>query len=156
MTIRLTTATAVIALLFGTGGALRQRQADRPADRPYRLHCRRARYRSRQTGDRDVEERDRRRIRESMLRDHESVNKQALDLVKKLNVTPEDNDTEQDPLASGRGEAAGAAKLKGEEFDKAYIAHEVAYHKQVNGALETLLIPSAQNAELQIAARDRA
>ena len=28
-----------------------------------------------------------------MLRDHEAVNKQALDLVKKLKVTPEDNDT---------------------------------------------------------------
>ncbi|TIP34170.1 MAG: DUF4142 domain-containing protein, partial [Mesorhizobium sp.] len=28
-----------------------------------------------------------------MERDHEAVNKQALDLVKKLKVTPEDNDT---------------------------------------------------------------
>ena len=28
-----------------------------------------------------------------MARDHEAVNKQALDLVKKLKVTPEDNDT---------------------------------------------------------------
>ncbi|TIW03682.1 MAG: DUF4142 domain-containing protein, partial [Mesorhizobium sp.] len=32
---------------------------------------------------------------------------------------------------------------------KAYIENEVAYHKQVNGALETLLIPSASNAELK-------
>ena len=30
---------------------------------------------------------------EDMVRDHEAVNKQALDLVKKLKVTPEDNDT---------------------------------------------------------------
>src|SRR5262249_59429572 len=30
---------------------------------------------------------------QDMVRDHEAVNKQALDLVKKLNVTPEDNDT---------------------------------------------------------------
>ena len=30
---------------------------------------------------------------ENMVHDHEAVNKQALDLVKKLNVTPEDNDT---------------------------------------------------------------
>ena len=40
-------------------------------------------------------------------------------------------------------------KLKGAEFDKAYVANEVAYHKAVNGALETLLIPSASNAELK-------
>src|SRR3981081_4417402 len=30
---------------------------------------------------------------EDTVRDHEAVNKQALDLVKKLKVTPEDNDT---------------------------------------------------------------
>src|SRR5262249_8167471 len=30
---------------------------------------------------------------DNMVRDHEAVNKLALDLVKKLNVTPEDNDT---------------------------------------------------------------
>src|ERR1700754_4471846 len=30
---------------------------------------------------------------DDMVRDHEAVNKQALDLVKKLKVTPEDNDT---------------------------------------------------------------
>ncbi|TIS61336.1 MAG: DUF4142 domain-containing protein, partial [Mesorhizobium sp.] len=29
------------------------------------------------------------------------------------------------------------------------IENEVAYHSQVNGALETLLIPSASNAELK-------
>ncbi len=32
-----------------------------------------------------------------MVRDHEAVNKQALDLVKKLKVTPEDNDTSRSP-----------------------------------------------------------
>lgn len=32
----------------------------------------------------------------SMLRDHKSVNDKALALVKKLNVTPEDNDTSKD------------------------------------------------------------
>ena len=30
---------------------------------------------------------------EDMVRDHEAVNKQALELVKKLKVTPQDNDT---------------------------------------------------------------
>ena len=37
----------------------------------------------------------------------------------------------------------------GAAFDKAYIANEVAYHKAVNSALETTLIPSASNAELK-------
>lgn len=84
-----------------------------------------------------------------MLRDHEAVNVQALDLVKKLNVTPEDNDSSKalsDAAAKKRDELA---KLEGAAFDRAYVDNEVAYHKQVNGALETLLIPSAENAELK-------
>ncbi|MCO5163982.1 MAG: DUF4142 domain-containing protein [Mesorhizobium sp.] len=86
---------------------------------------------------------------ESMVRDHEAVNVQALDLVKKLNVTPEDNDTSKALTQAAAAERAKLAKLDGVDFDKAYVDNEVAYHKQVNGALETLLIPSAQNAELK-------
>ncbi|MDG4901307.1 MULTISPECIES: DUF4142 domain-containing protein [unclassified Mesorhizobium] len=84
-----------------------------------------------------------------MERDHEAVNKQALDLVKKLKVKPEDNATSQALTKAAREERAKLAKLEGTAFDKAYIENEVAYHKQVNGALETLLIPSASNAELK-------
>jgi putative membrane protein len=86
---------------------------------------------------------------EDMVRDHEAVNKQALDLVKKLKVTPEDNDT-SNILSKNAGEKlAELAKLKGADFDKAYVANEVAYHKAVDSALATTLIPSANNAELK-------
>ena len=84
-----------------------------------------------------------------MVRDHEAVNVQALALVKKLKVTPEDNDTSQALTKAATSERAKLDKLKGAAFDKAYVDNEVAYHKQVNGALETLLIPSATNAELK-------
>ena len=86
---------------------------------------------------------------EDMARDHEAVNKQALDLVKKLKVTPEDNDTSRTLSKNASDKLAELGKLKGAEFDKAYAANEVAYHKAVDGALETLLIPSAGNAELK-------
>lgn len=86
---------------------------------------------------------------EDMVRDHEAVNQQALALVKKLNVTPEDNDTSRTLSKQAAAKLAEMDKLKGAEFDKAYAANEVAYHKAVNGALETLLIPSASNAELK-------
>ena len=86
---------------------------------------------------------------EDMVRDHEAVNKQALDLVKKLKVTPEDNDTSKTLSKQAADKLAELAKLKGAEYDKAYVANEVAYHKAVNGALETQLIPSASNAELK-------
>lgn len=84
-----------------------------------------------------------------MLRDHEAVNKQALALVKKLKVTPEDNATSKALTKAAADERKKLSGLKGAAFDKAYVDNEVAYHKQVNSALETLLIPSASNAELK-------
>ncbi|WP_407177404.1 DUF4142 domain-containing protein [Bradyrhizobium sp. STM 3562] len=86
---------------------------------------------------------------QDMVRDHEAVNKQALDLVKKLKVTPEDNDTSRSLSKQANEKYAELGKLKGAAFDKAYIENEVAYHKTVNNALETQLIPSANNAELK-------
>jgi putative membrane protein len=86
---------------------------------------------------------------EDMVRDHEAVNKQALDLVKKLNVKPEDNDTSKTLSKNAADKLAELGKLKGAQFDKAYVANEVAYHKAVDNALETQLIPSANNAELK-------
>lgn len=86
---------------------------------------------------------------QSMQKDHEAVNDMALALVKKLNVTPKDNATSQALAKAGEDKRAELAKLDGAAFDKAYIDNEVAYHGQVNGALETLLIPSAENAELK-------
>ena len=86
---------------------------------------------------------------QDMVRDHEAVNKQALDLVKKLNVTPADNDTSRTLSKQAADKQTELAKLSGAAYDKAYVANEVAYHKTVNGALETLLIPSANNAELK-------
>lgn len=92
---------------------------------------------------------DVRTFAESMVRDHEAVNKQALDLVKKLKVTPEDNDTSRALAKQAADKKAELAKLSGAAFDKAYVANEVAFHKAVNGALESQLIPSASNAELK-------
>jgi putative membrane protein len=86
---------------------------------------------------------------EGMVRDHEAVNKQALDLVKKLKVTPEDNETSRALSKQANEKLGELGKLKGAAFDKAYVANEVAYHKIVNSALETQLIPSAGNAELK-------
>jgi putative membrane protein len=85
----------------------------------------------------------------AMVSDHEAVNGEALALVKKLNVTPEDNDTSKALSKAAADERAKLAKLDGTTFDKAYIENEVAYHKQVNEALKDLLIPSASNAELK-------
>lgn len=84
-----------------------------------------------------------------MVRDHEAVNKQALSLVKKLHVKPEDNDTSRSLNKQATDKRKELSKLSGAAFDKAHVTNEVAYHQTVNGALETVLIPSASNAELK-------
>ena len=86
---------------------------------------------------------------DNMVRDHEAVNNLAMDLVKKLNVTPEDNDTSKALSKQAADKSAELGKLNGAAFDKAYVANEVTYHKAVNSALETQLIPSASNPELK-------
>jgi putative membrane protein len=86
---------------------------------------------------------------EDMVRDHSAVNKQALALVKKLKVKPQDNPTSRALVKQAKAKRAQLAKLKGAAFDKAYVANEVAFHKTVDNALETQLIPSSSNAELK-------
>ena len=90
-----------------------------------------------------------RQFAQDMVRDHTAVNDKALALVKKLNVKPEDNEVSRSLLKQADEERAKRSKLNGAAFDKAYAEHEVAYHKKVNGALQSTLIPSAQNSELK-------
>ena len=84
-----------------------------------------------------------------MVRDHTAVNNQALALVKKLGVTPQANPTSASLEAGAKAKRAELAKLTGAKFDKAYVDNEVAFHKTVNGALQSTLIPDAQNGELK-------
>jgi putative membrane protein len=84
-----------------------------------------------------------------MITDHSGVNKSAVEMVTKLKVTPEDNPTSQSLKAGGDQNLTNLKGLNGEAFDKAYVDHEVAYHEQVIDAVNKVLIPSAQNAELK-------
>jgi len=95
------------------------------------------------------QDKDVRAFAQQMVGDHTSVNDQALALVKKLNVTPKDNATSQSLTKNADATRKKLAGLDGAAFDKAYVDNEVAYHKTVNTALSTTLIPDAQNAELK-------
>jgi putative membrane protein len=85
----------------------------------------------------------------TMIRDHGAVNKQAVELATKLNVTPEDNETSRQ-LQSGADQTRQTLSgMTGAAFDSAYISHEVEFHQTVLDALDNTLIPGAQNAELK-------
>jgi putative membrane protein len=92
---------------------------------------------------------DVRAFAQDMERDHTAVNDKALALVKKLKVTPQDNDTSKALVKQATAKREELAKLGGAAFDKAYIDNEVAYHKTVDDALQNTLIPSASNSELK-------
>ena len=84
-----------------------------------------------------------------MVTDHSGVNAQAVALVTKLKVTPEDNPTSQSLKKGGEDNLKHLQSLNGAAFDKAYIDHEVAYHQQVIDAMDKVLIPNAKNEELK-------
>src|SRR5882672_5649345 len=86
---------------------------------------------------------------QQMITDHTAVNKQAGALAKKLGVTPQDSDTSKSLKQGAADNIANLKKLKGAQFDKAYVDHEVAYHQAVLDAIDKVLIPSAENAELK-------
>jgi len=86
---------------------------------------------------------------QQMVRDHQAVNDKALALVKKLHVTPEANPTSAGLQKDATATLQRLSHLHGRAYDRAYIDNEVAYHKTVNGALESTLIPSAKNGELK-------
>lgn len=85
---------------------------------------------------------------EMLVRDHKAVRQQGRDLAAKLGVTP----TPPADDASAKAHAAAMKELRskhGKAFDRAFLAHEVAYHKAVIDAVTTTLLPAIQNAELK-------
>lgn len=83
-----------------------------------------------------------------LVRDHKAVRQQGRDLAKKLKVTP----TPPKDFAMAKDHVAAMAKLSklhGAAFDRAFLAHEVAYHKAVLDAVTTTLLPALQNAEVK-------
>ena len=86
---------------------------------------------------------------ENMASAHKAVIAQAVALVTKLKVTPQDNAISKQLLSDAEKTRKKLNTLSGKAFDKAYIDNEVAYHKAVIAAVEGLLIPESENAELK-------
>ncbi len=85
----------------------------------------------------------------TMVRDHEAVNAQAKSLVTQLGVKPEASSMSRSLAQGGKKNIAALKKLRGPEFDRAYVDHEVAYHQQVLDAIHSTLLPHAKNPQLK-------
>jgi len=82
-------------------------------------------------------------------RDHQSVNEAAVALVTRLGVTPVENTIAFDLRDDAEAKRLILRDFEGFAFDSAYAATEVTYHTNVLGAIDRVLIPGAQNAELR-------
>ena len=81
-----------------------------------------------------------------LVRDHKAVRQQGRDLVKKLGVHP----TPPNDFAMAKDHVAALQTLRscsGKSFDRAFLEHEVAFHKAVIDAVNSTLLPALQNAE---------
>jgi putative membrane protein len=83
-----------------------------------------------------------------LVRDHQHVRRLGRDLASKLGVTPTPPKVDQ----SAKDHAATMARLRGltgVAFDRAFLQHEVAFHKAVIDAIRSTLLPAIKNEELK-------
>lgn len=86
---------------------------------------------------------------QTMIRDHEAVNVQALALLGKLNSQPEDNYLSQSLQVGAEKSIDEMGALRGAAFDKRYAENEYDYHQAVNELVEHSFIPNIENEEVK-------
>jgi putative membrane protein len=90
-----------------------------------------------------------RQFAQTMITDHNAVNAQAAALAGKLGVTPADNAVSQSLQAGAAAARKALEPLQGGAFDRAYMDREVGYHQAVLDAIDKVLVPTTENAELK-------
>ena len=85
----------------------------------------------------------------TMIRDHTAVNDQALALLAKLGVNPQDNFLSRQLNKQAAQIIAELSQLSGEEFDLRYAENELGYHQAVNGLVNDAFIPNIDNPEVK-------
>ena len=91
---------------------------------------------------------DVRKLAEMVIADHEGVQQMARELARKLKVaaTPPTNDASATALAAAIQQLQGKS---GAEFDRAYLAHELTFHRTAIAVVRGTLVPAAKHAELK-------
>lgn len=90
-----------------------------------------------------------RKFAREMVAVHGAIGRQAQALVRKLMIDPRPSVTSHSLEGGGAANIRKLSGLKGADFDRAYVGHEVAYHEHVIDAMDRILIPNARNAELK-------
>ena len=85
----------------------------------------------------------------TMIRDHNAVNRKALALVKKLNVSPQDNFLSRSLAKQADKLIQEMSQLTGAAFDRRYAENELGYHRSVNALVEDTFIPNIENPQVK-------
>lgn len=86
---------------------------------------------------------------ETMVRDHNSVNSQALALLKKLDAQPQDNFLSQALNSNSESIIDELSGLRGAAFDRRYAQNELEYHQAVVELVANSFIPNIENREVK-------
>lgn len=92
---------------------------------------------------------DVKKFAERMLTDHTGVNQLVNDLLRKLDVAPEDNVASLDMRDESAEKRDLMRELSGYAFDSTYIENEVSYHRKFLTQLDNVMLPGATHAELK-------
>jgi len=84
-----------------------------------------------------------------LVRDHKVVQDSARKLAAKLNVAPVRVPADFPLKVAHEAAMKKLSALTGPAFDKAFLEHEVAYHKAVGDALNQSLLPAMKSPELK-------
>lgn len=85
----------------------------------------------------------------TMINDHSAVIQKATELVKSLGVKPQENALSKKLMEDAKSARSMLKGKTGDDFNQAYIDHEVKYHKAVISAVENVLVPDTENTELK-------
>jgi len=86
---------------------------------------------------------------QTMVRDHSSVNEQALALLAKLQAQPQDNFLSQTLSVNAESIIDELSVLRGREFDRRYAQNELEYHRAVVELVANSFVPNIENPEVK-------
>jgi putative membrane protein len=92
---------------------------------------------------------DVKKFAERMLTDHTGVSALVTELLRKLDVAPEDNAISLDMRDESANKRDIMRELSGFAFDSTYIENEVAYHTKFLASIDSQMMPNVRNAELR-------
>ena len=84
-----------------------------------------------------------------IMQDHATANARLSAMSQRLDLTPEPTPTSRTLIANADRARAGFETKRGDDFDRAYIENEIAFHHQVLDLFDRRLIPAAGDSALK-------